>query len=39
MLQVGKRLKLYKEENYAIKSNEYLDISVIKNHILAGQLL
>ena len=29
---------LYKEENYAIKSNGlmYLDISVIKNHILAG---
>ena len=24
-LQVGKRLKLYKEENYAIKSYEYLD--------------
>ena len=24
-LQVGERLKLYKEENYAIKSNEYLD--------------
>ena len=24
-LQVGERLKLYKEENYAIKSNEYLE--------------
>ena len=24
-LQVGERLKLYMEENYAIKSNEYLD--------------
>ena len=24
-LQEGERLKLYKEENYAIKSNEYLD--------------
>ena len=25
VFQVGERLKLYKEENYAIKSNEYLD--------------
>ena len=24
-LQEGERLKLFKEENYAIKSNEYLD--------------
>ena len=24
-LQVGERIKLYKEKNYAIKSNEYLD--------------
>ena len=38
-LQVGERLKLYKEENYAIKSNEYLDWCTLiflrkKNHTL-----
>ena len=37
-LQVGEILKLYKEKNYAIKSNEYLDwwnldVSVKKNHV------
>ena len=40
-LQVGERLKLYKEENYAIKSNEYLEWCTLiflrkKNHILTG---
>ena len=36
-LQVGESLKLYKEENYAIKDKDYCPIEIIKGLTDKGQ--